>query len=523
MAEQYFINKDNAVANVNVSKKPSKLDDNLVKTYIYQAHGQKNVEDVERYGRNLKRVIKVPSKKEKINILKSVSSKQPDKKMYSSMLKNAKKVLEKRKKIQEYRAPKLLTLEQQNIKSQIEKKLTKERVLSGEAERAAKLNEVLELEAMPKKPMLMIKQKLQQTGRPISYTPAKEHEGVVYAQFSDKSLTELKEVAKALKISQKGNKQQIIDRLVEEEVRLNKPKQITLSKPSKSQYKQFPEFNESDEEEEIEQKKYKFTPKTLKEQKKLIKLKEELKIKQKLIDDENPIIDAKQAVADELNIPELAEAKADANIPTQQEIDDLKTEQELLDELEATNKSITEKQGKNQDVGTELARVYQLMYETKLSQQFKLQKKQNNITPITENLKLKLKRTSGKADDIAQKYDYSFASGEDKNVTTKYNALINEQKRRNELQGKGLSGGGFFGNLLNKGITMLKNDPIGTLKKAFEIGKQAFEIGKEAKNAYDSFFKDNEDAAGGALRGMKPHQKKEILRKSITLNRLLKA
>jgi hypothetical protein len=91
-----------------------------------------------------------------------------------------------------------------------------------------------------------------------------------------------------------------------------------------------------------------------------------------------------------------------------------------------------------------------------------------------------------------------------------YIDMVNDIKRRGSASGTGkgldMEGAGFFDslkNLVKKGaekvVDIVKEDPIGTAKKAFELGQKA-------KGAYSKMFGKGL-SKGGALRIPKKHQK----------------
>jgi hypothetical protein len=257
MAEQYFANKDKEMM-APKAKKPTKTA--MKKVFVLPRKGQKQFEDVERMGRKVKRVIEVPMKAKDVVMTKEKRVLSKGEK--AMMMKAAKKLeglVKKRAERAEARAFKPLTLEEQNIKKQLEERL-KEGIEAAKSPEQKKMEKemLLALEAPKEMKMMAIEAPKGKAGRPIKSTPGKEFMGMYDLTRADKSLLELRQEAKEKGLSSGGNKETLIDRLKEydfkkmeeEQAKPKGQKQITSFFMPALQKKQEPLLSEEESEEE---------------------------------------------------------------------------------------------------------------------------------------------------------------------------------------------------------------------------------------------------------------------------------
>jgi hypothetical protein len=234
MAEQYFANKDKDVI---APKAKMAAKGPVRKVFVLPRKGQKDFEDVERMGRKVKRVIEVPMKAK--NVIMTKEKRLLSKAEKAMMTKAAKKLeglVKQRAERAEARAFKPLTLEEQNIKKQLEERLKKgiEDAKSPEQKKMEK-DMLLALEAPKEMKMMAIEAPKGKAGRPIKSTPGKEFMGMYDLTRADDSLVKLRQEAKEKGLSSSGTKETLIDRLKEydfkkmeeEEARPKGQKQIT--------------------------------------------------------------------------------------------------------------------------------------------------------------------------------------------------------------------------------------------------------------------------------------------------------
>jgi hypothetical protein len=255
MAEQYFANKDKdmmAPKTKMAAKGPMK------KVFVLPRKGQKAFEDVERMGRKVKRVIEVPMKAKQV--LKTVQARQFTKAEKAMMTKAAKKlegVIKKRAERAEARATKPLTLEEQNIKKQLEEKLQKgiEAAKSPEQKKMEK-EMLLALEAPAKMEMMAIEAPKGKAGRPKGVGKPIQ----IGDYLNTLTIPEVEKWAKDLGLSKPKkqsteNKEQFTIRMMkayEEEQAKPEPVKITkfLKKMPALQEKQEPLVSEEESEDE---------------------------------------------------------------------------------------------------------------------------------------------------------------------------------------------------------------------------------------------------------------------------------
>jgi hypothetical protein len=256
MAEQYFSNKDKEMM-APKAKKPTAMR----KVFVLPRKGQKETEDVERMGRKVKRVIQIPMKAKEVIMTRE---KRLLSKAEKAMMKKATKKLEglvkKRTERAEARAFKPLTLEEQNIKKQLEERLKKgmEDAKSPEQKKMEK-EMLLALQAPPvEMKMMAVEAPKGKAGRPIKSTPGKEFMGMYDLTRAGDSLVKLRQEAKEKGLSSSGTKETLIDRLKEydfkkmeeEEARPKGQKQITSFFMPKLQKQQEPLVSEEESEAE---------------------------------------------------------------------------------------------------------------------------------------------------------------------------------------------------------------------------------------------------------------------------------
>jgi hypothetical protein len=469
MAEQYFANKDK---DMMAPKAKMAAKGPMRKVFVLPRKGQKEIQDVERMGREVKRMILgvMPPSDEKgmrenrrfspmktKEVVKTIKARQFSKAEKAMMNKAAKKLeglVMKRAERAEARATKPLTLEEQNIKKQLEEKLKMgiEAAKSPEQKKMEK-QMLLALEAPKEMKMMAIEAPKGKAGRPIKSTPGKEFMGMYDLTRADDSLVKLRQEAKEKGLSSSGTKETLIDRLKEydfkkmeeEEARPKGQKQITSFFMPQLQEKQ--EQLVSEEESEAE-----------------------------------PIVDAAaEVVADITGAPEI--------------------KQQLQINM---NRAPLEPK----DYPEEIAKIYE-----KISDEAKT-----------------LPQGKKKADALVQVYRFSYEPGSIyKQYIDKYKkfnypppvgtVLASKKKVKVTKRGKGLVGAGivdFVSGLASKAIDHIKKDPIGAIKQAVSIGKSAFEHGQKAKEMYDKFFKGKDK--GGMLSPFTEPEKRHMVHKIYHMN-----
>jgi len=251
MAEQYFANKDKDMM-APKAKKASK--GSMKKVIVLPRKGQKEYEDVERMGRKVKRVLVAPMKAKEILMTKEkrVYSK-PEKAMMMKAAKKLEGLIKRRSERIEARTTKPLTLEEENIKKQLEEKLKKgmEEAKSPEQKKMEK-QMLLALEAAPA-PMEMMA--IQPPKGKVGAIKGKGKKIDVEGLSTTMTIPQLKEMLEERGLKSTGNKKQLVQRLAEEE---SKPKAIEPTikskkeeRKTKKQYKQnYYSMLEEEEEEE---------------------------------------------------------------------------------------------------------------------------------------------------------------------------------------------------------------------------------------------------------------------------------
>lgn len=235
MAEQYFANKKDKDVMAPKAKMAAKGP--MRKVFVLPRKGQKEIQDVERMGRKVKRVIQIPMKaKEVIMTREKRLLSKAEKAMMTKAAKKLEGLVKQRAERAEARAFKPLTLEEQNIKKQLEERLKKgiEDAKSPEQKKMEK-DMLLALEAPKEMKMMAIEAPKGKAGRPIKSTPGKEFMGMYDLTRADDSLVKLRQEAKEKGLSSSGTKETLIDRLKEhdfkkmeeEEARPKGQKQIT--------------------------------------------------------------------------------------------------------------------------------------------------------------------------------------------------------------------------------------------------------------------------------------------------------
>jgi hypothetical protein len=228
MAEQYFANKDKDMM-APKAKKASKGP--MKKVFVLPRKGQKEYEDVERMGRKVKRVIQVPMKAKEILMTKQkrVYSKG-EKAMMTKAAKKLEGLIKKRSELIEARTSKPLTLEEKNIKEQLEEKLKKgmEEAKSPEQKKMEK-QMLLALEAAPA-PMKMMA--IQPPKGKVGAIKGKGKKIDVEGLSTTMTIPQLKEMLEERGLKSTGNKKQLVQRLAEEE---SKPKAIEPTIKSKKE------------------------------------------------------------------------------------------------------------------------------------------------------------------------------------------------------------------------------------------------------------------------------------------------
>jgi hypothetical protein len=135
----------------------------------------------------------------------------------SSLFEKLEGLVKKRAERAEARAFKPLTLEEQNIKKQLEERLKKgiEDAKSPEQKKMEK-QMLLALQAPPvEMKMMAIEEPKGKAGRPIKSTPGKEFMGMYDLTRAGDSLVKLRQEAKEKGLSSSGTKETLIDRLKE--------------------------------------------------------------------------------------------------------------------------------------------------------------------------------------------------------------------------------------------------------------------------------------------------------------------
>jgi hypothetical protein len=462
MAEQYFANKDKDMM-APKAKKASK--GAVKKVFVLPRKGQKEYQDVERTGRKIKRTIEVPMKTKDIFMTKAkrVYSKG-EKAMLSKVEKKLQGLIKKRAERSEARSTKPLTLEEKNIKEQLEEKLKKgiEEAKSPEQKKMEK-QVLLALEAPVG--MMGIEAPKGKAGRPIQYTEAPEMDGEVETKYSFKSLNELKGMATDRGISKNGKKTDIIKRLIQDDIR-------TRNTPYSKKALKMSALQESEEEE--------------------------------------PQQAIAEIVENALDVPiqNLAESEPESDLG--------EFMGELIDE--------STKPERIQRVSEEMFPL-KPVNRMKFKNETEIQKL-SSTQAIKELEKYGETSTSGSKakTTLKQKFRQGQLSGKGLAgaglATRGLGAILRTlQKIPNYPKDTPVKGGilGFIKGLATKAINHIAKDPIGAIKSAVNIGKQAYEHGTKAKELYDKYFK-KDKAKGGMLAGFTEPKKQELVHHMYKLN-----
>ena len=509
MAEQYFANKDKELTKPKAKKA---LKGEHKKMFVLPMKGQKEYEDVERLGRKVKRVVEVPMKSK--DVLKTKAARVYSKAEKAMLLKSAKKLeglIKKRTERSEARAIKPLTLEEQNIKTQLLEKLEKgiEATKSPEQKKIEK-QMLLALEAPPAmmaieaSPAMMAIEEPKK-GRPKgSFKPIPTYQGefLTSVELYDKSLDELKELSKKMNISSKGNRNEIALRIYKKMEQAQKekdePKALVFQEEPKETSKQLKK----------EASKYG-----------LVKQRQESNEKFKIRLDKKKQEEQSRPMKQK-EIKAFFTPKSPKKSFKGSYYDILEQDDEEMPELQKPVKpSITE----IGNIVGDILDVPELKQEQQPMSVDKMVFK--NLTAINE-------LRSADAIAEAKKYGFITTSG------VKAKDELKKKFKKGELTGKGLkgeltgkglkgelTGGGvtdFLKGLAHKAIEYVKKDPIGALKQAVSIGKQAYEHGTKAKEMYDKFFK-KDKAKGGMLEGFTEPQKRQMVHHIYKLNVFNKA
>ena len=254
MAEQYFAAKDKDLMAPKPKKAMSKGP--MKKIVVFPRKGQKEYEDVERLGRKPKRVIEVPMKaKEVVKTVKARQYSKAEKAMLAKINKKLQGVVKKRAERAEARAFKPLTLEEQNIKKQLEQKLEKG-IEAAKSPEQKKMEQqmLLALEAAPMPEIMAIEAPKGKAGRPPGEGNRTEIEGM----STKMTIPQLKAMLKDYGVKNpKGNKKDLLTMLEQVQEEEARPKAITESevkskkeqRKSKKQIKQM-DFGPTEKEEE---------------------------------------------------------------------------------------------------------------------------------------------------------------------------------------------------------------------------------------------------------------------------------
>lgn len=483
MAEQYFANKD-----IDVMSPKAKMAAKgpMRKVFVLPRKGQKETEDVERMGRKVKRVIEVPMKAKNVIMTKE---KRLLSKAEKAMMNKAAKKLEglvmKRAERAEARAFKPLTLEEQNIKKQLEERLKKgiEDAKSPEQKKMEK-DMLLALEAPPVE-MKMMAVEEPKKGRPKgSFKPIPTYQGefLTSVELYDKNLDELKEISKRMNISSKGNRNEIALRIYKKMEQAQKEK----DEPKALVFQEEP----------------KITSKQLKKEASKYGL-----VKQRQESDEKFKIRLEKKMEEEQARPmkqtqmrEFFTPKAPKQSFKGSYYDILEQDEEMPELQKPVKPFITE-------IGNIVGDILDVP-------ELKQQQQPVSVDKMVFKNKTAINKLSS-ADAITEANKYGFS-------TTSGNKAKDELKKKfekGELTGKGLVGAGivdFVSGLASKAIDHIKKDPIGAIKQAVSIGKSAFEHGQKAKEMYDKFFKGKDK--GGMLSPFTEPEKRHMVHKIYHMN-----
>jgi hypothetical protein len=473
MAEQYFANKDKDMM-APKAKKASK--GAVKKVFVLPRKGQKEYEDVERTGRKIKRTIEVPMKTKDIFMTKAkrVYSKG-EKAILSKVEKKLQGLIKKRAERSEARSTKPLTLEEKNIKEQLEEKL-KEGIEEAKSPEQKKMEKQVLLALEAPVGMMGIEAPKGKAGRPIQYTEPPEMDGEVETKYSFKSLNELKGIATDRGISKNGKKTDIIKRLIQDDI-------TTRNTPYSKKALKMSALQESEEEES----------------------------------EDEPIVNAvAEVVAEITGSPEVKEQAA-TKIQTafrgmiaKRKLASLKAEETEGQKMVKTpyiNYILSKTSDFNEN---QLNKMTVSQLEAIIENDFKKPITGKGFGGITLSSRLSgLNNRALAGSGLGARGLGAILHGLNK---------IPNYKKDTTVKGGIL---GFIKGLATKAINHIAKDPIGALKQAVNIGKQAYEHGSKAKEMYDKFFKGKEK--GGMLYGFTEPEKRQMVHKIYHLNLFNKA